>query len=115
MKTVICNWKMNPKSFEAAKQLFNATKKISLATKGTEIIVLPPTIFLRELAKGYRGTRIEFGAQNAFWEQEGSHTGETSPTQVKESGVAESVTKQLSFDPLSTSFAVMVAFPPASN
>ncbi len=86
MKTVICNWKMNPKSFDEAKRLFAATKKLSLTTKGTDIVVLPPTIFLRELAKSYRGVRIEFGAQHVFWEQEGSHTGDTSPAQVRDSG-----------------------------
>ena len=35
--------------------------------------------------------------------------------QLKVKGVAESTTEQLSFEPLSISFAVIVAFPLASN
>jgi len=77
---------MNPQSFEEAQSLFNATKKI--ATKYTEVdlIVAPPVVFLRDLAKGYRGERVEFSAQNIFWEHAGSYTGEVSAAQARDAG-----------------------------
>jgi len=80
---------MNPKTFAEAKSLFDATKLLAAKTKKTEIIVLPPAMFLRELAKNYRGTRIEFGAQNVFWKDEGSYTGENSPAQVRDAGATQ--------------------------
>ena len=86
MKYVICNWKMNPTTFVDAKALFNATKKLATKYPKAETVLIPPTIFLRELKKGYKGTSIEFGVQNIFWEQDGSHTGETSPAQVHDAG-----------------------------
>lgn len=91
MKSVICNWKMNPQTFDDAKDLFNATKKLATKYTDVEIIVAPPIVFLRELAKGYRGNRIEFGAQNIFWEHEGSHTGEVSAAQAREAGATYAI------------------------
>ncbi|MAZ67311.1 triose-phosphate isomerase [bacterium] len=86
MKSVICNWKMNPPTFTEAKRLFDVTKKLAAVYKNAEVVIAPPTIFLRELAKGYRGTRVEFSAQNIFWEESGSFTGETSSIQVRDAG-----------------------------
>ncbi|QSH39229.1 triose-phosphate isomerase [Candidatus Kaiserbacteria bacterium] len=86
MKSVICNWKMNPATFAEAKKLFDATKTLAASVKKVDIVVAPPVVFLRELAKGYRGTRVEFGAQNISTESEGSHTGETAAAQVRDAG-----------------------------
>jgi len=77
---------MNPGTFIEAKRLFEATKKIPTNSKKVELIIAPPHMFLRELSKGYRGTRIEFAAQDISRDQEGSHTGETSATQVHDTG-----------------------------
>lgn len=77
---------MNPQTFAEAKRLFDATKKLATKYRNAEVIVAPPVVFLRELAKGYRGTQIEFGAQNIFWEEAGSFTGETSSAQVHDAG-----------------------------
>lgn len=77
---------MNPASFKDAKQLFDATKTLATTVKDVDIIVAPPAIFLRELAKNYRGTRIEFSAQNISWETTGSHTGENSAAQARDAG-----------------------------
>ena len=77
---------MNPKTAGEAKELFAATKKIAAKSSDAQIIVAPPALFLRELVKGYRGTQLSFGAQNIFWEQEGSYTGEHSAIQVADAG-----------------------------
>lgn len=86
MKSVICNWKLNPQSFNEAKRLFDATKKIAAVKKKAQVVVLPPSIFLHYLRGGYKGTRIEFGAQAVSNEQSGSHTGEVSAMQVLNAG-----------------------------
>lgn len=83
---VVANWKMNPASFREAKRIFNATKKAAEKAQSVFVIVAPPSIFLRDLAGGYRGKRIAFAAQNAHWEQGGARTGEISLSQAKDSG-----------------------------
>ena len=77
---------MNPATYEEAKKLFNATKKIATKNKDVHVVVAPPVIFLGDLAKGYRGSHIVFAAQNIFWEKEGSYTGEVSAAQVRDTG-----------------------------
>lgn len=79
---------MNPQSFVEAKRLFDATKKLGAKYRKAEIIIMPPAVFLRDLAKSYRGTAIEMGVQNVFWEREGSYTGEISPAQARDAGAA---------------------------
>ena len=44
-----------------------------------DIVVLPPSLMLWEIANLLRGCPIEVGAQNASWEDQGSFTGEISP------------------------------------
>jgi triosephosphate isomerase len=82
MKSIIvANWKMNPATFREAKLLFDATKKAAEKSKSAQIIVAPPSIFLRNLAVGYRG-RIAFAIQNGFQESAGAYTGEISFAQA---------------------------------
>lgn len=80
---VIANWKTHPKSFAEAKKLFVATKKAADLSKSVSLIVAPPALFLRELARGYRG-RVSFCAQAGLPETVGAHTGEMSLAQFKD-------------------------------
>ena len=80
---VVGNWKMNPATFREAKLLFEATKKAADTAKGVSIVVAPPSIYMRELSKGYRG-RIAFAVQNANAETTGAHTGEISFAMAKD-------------------------------
>jgi len=84
---VVANWKMNPQSFADARRLFIVTKTIAERMKKVDIIVAAPTIFLRDLRKGYRGKRVSFAAQNMHWMEHGSYTGEISATQLKDAGI----------------------------
>jgi len=74
---VIANWKCNPSSLKEAKNLFNLIKKQSKDIKKTEIIIVPPFIYLPFL-KG-----LDLGAQDCFWEDKGAFTGEISPLMLK--------------------------------
>jgi triosephosphate isomerase len=86
MKSIlVANWKMNPATFKEARKLFDATKKAAESVRNVSVIVAPPALYLRELAFGYKGKRLSFAAQNAYFEREGSFTGEISAAQVRES------------------------------
>ena len=80
---------MNPRNFVEAKKLFDASKKLLSSTRGVELVIAPPMPFLQELAKRYKGTRIEFAAQDISEEIEGSHTGDISAYQVKSAGATQ--------------------------
>src|SRR4029077_18479496 len=44
-----------------------------------DVVVLPPSLMLWEIASLLRGCPLEVGAQNASWEDQGPFTGEISP------------------------------------
>lgn len=83
---VIANWKMNPRTFAEAKNLFEATRKAADKAREVTIVVAPPIVFLRELRAGYRGKRILFGVQNGHTDTDGAYTGETSFIQASDTG-----------------------------
>src|SRR3989344_3354444 len=85
---VVANWKMNPVTFKEAQKLFDATKKVAERAKNVSVVIAPPAIYLRELAKAYKGKRIAFAAQHAHFEASGAHTGEISLQQMKNAKVS---------------------------
>lgn len=86
-KLIIANWKLNPNSLKEAKKLFFDIKKIASKTSKIQTIICPPFVYINELNKMYSGHRISIGAQNTFWEEEGSYTGEISSKMLKDVGV----------------------------
>lgn len=87
MKLIVGNWKMYPKNFAEAKQIFILHKKVAAKMKRTKVIVCPPSLFVYPLIQGISSAKnIAVGAQNAFWEDEGARTGETSPAALASIG-----------------------------
>ena len=86
MKTIlVCNWKMNPPNWKSAKKLFEETKKAAQKAKNVSVVVAPPSIYLRDIAKlNIRGS-IPLAIQGALHEEGGAHTGEISLTQAADS------------------------------
>jgi len=83
---VIANWKMNPETVEKAKELFRDTKAVAKNLKNTKIVVCPPFVYLSDLEKINVVTSLSaiiLGAQDAFWEKNGSFTGEISSEMLK--------------------------------
>lgn len=78
---VVANWKLNPKTLKEAEKLLSSYK----LPRGISVAVTPPAVFLQPLSKGRKG-KIAFGAQNVFFEKEGSFTGEISAGMVKDAG-----------------------------
>jgi len=85
MKAIlVANWKMNPTSVREAKLLFETTRKAAERASNVHVIVCPPAIFLRDLSARYKGKKMSFGVQNAYFEAIGAFTGEISLAQAKD-------------------------------
>lgn len=76
IKMIVANWKMNPSTLEKSSKL---AKSINLDPR---VIICPPFPYLNEVKK----TGAVIGAQDCFWEKEGSFTGEVSPVMIKKLG-----------------------------
>ncbi|HEX8974707.1 MAG TPA: triose-phosphate isomerase [Patescibacteria group bacterium] len=89
-KLVVGNLKMNlisPAERESYLQSFQkefASKKID----NTEVVICPAAVHLEQFAKELKMKAVSVGAQNAFWEEKGSFTGEISPLMAKNAGVS---------------------------
>ncbi|MDO4669910.1 MAG: triose-phosphate isomerase [Aerococcus sp.] len=79
------NWKMNKTPDEAAA-FINELKEKMTQEKKAEVLVCPPAIYLQKMIETVKGTDIEVGAQNAFYEESGAFTGELSPVALAELG-----------------------------
>ena len=65
-----------PEGLEYALHLRHALDRFA---DREDIVILPPSLMLWEIANVLRGSPIEVGAQNASWEDQGPFTGEVSP------------------------------------
>ncbi len=54
--------------------------------KGREVVVFPPSPWVRSVADRCAETAISVGMQNMYYEKEGAFTGEVSPSMVKDAG-----------------------------
>lgn len=84
-RIVVGNWKMNPPTLAEAKKIFAGIKKLSSNVAG-QLIVCPPAVYLNALVPSYKGKKITFGAQDAYWQNNGSFTGYLSPTMLESAG-----------------------------
>ena len=76
---IVANWKMNPGTAEKAKEIFRGTLKSVKDLKNIKVAVCPPFVYLSDLEKlngGALMSHLILGAQDMFWEKEGSFTGE---------------------------------------
>jgi triosephosphate isomerase len=72
------NWKMNT-TLEEAKSLVRAILNELGGIEGVEKVLCPPFISLVAIKELLRGTSVELGAQNMYFEDKGAYTGEISP------------------------------------
>lgn len=81
---VVANWKMYTRASDAyilATTIRNAVAMID----GVEVVVCPPAIWLSELSEILkRDGKVNLGAQNMFYEDEGPYTGEISPLMIRD-------------------------------
>ena len=76
------NWKMNKTNREARELAKSIIQKMTTSSPLPEVVLCPPFTALETVKGVINGQRIELGAQNAFWENEGAYTGEISPNML---------------------------------
>ena len=79
------NWKMNlthDQGCDLIKSILSG-----MGNTGTrEIVIFPPSPYVREFSALVRGTAVSAGMQNMYFEKDGAFTGEISPVMVKDCG-----------------------------
>jgi len=84
-KIIAGNWKMNPAAFADAMQLVVDLKNL-IKNPDCDVVFCVPAPYLLPVAESLRGTGIDLGAQNMFYENSGAYTGETSARMIKDMG-----------------------------
>jgi len=77
------NWKMNTTVSEAVK-LVNELRQGLDAIDNVEKVLCPPFISLVAVGELIKGSSIQLGAQNLYFEEKGAYTGEISPLMLTE-------------------------------
>ncbi len=83
-KIIIANWKMNPQTLKEARELFNSISKYAKKIRNAKIVVCPPFVYISNLKSQI--SNLKLGAQDVFWENEDSYTGEVSAKMLKNLG-----------------------------
>lgn len=90
-KIIIANWKMNPSSLKETKKIFDTIRKAASRLKNVETVICPPFVYLNSLnprtTLGLSKGSPWIGAQDLFWQESGSYTGEISAKMLKNLGV----------------------------
>jgi triosephosphate isomerase len=81
------NWKMFKTQVESAEFLSGFLPHLEETPSVREVILFPPFTNLSLLSKSLHGSRVNLGAQNVHWEENGAYTGEISAPMLTEIGV----------------------------
>ena len=84
-KIIAGNWKMNKTPSEAVA-LINELKPL-VETQDADVVFCVPAISLIPALEAAKGSNIEIGAQNMYFEESGAYTGEIAPNMLTEVGV----------------------------
>ncbi len=83
-KIIAGNWKMNKTPTEAVA-LVKELKPL-VANDDVEVVFCVPAVDLVPVAEACKGTNIQVGAENIFYEESGAYTGEISAAMVVDAG-----------------------------
>ncbi|MGE0086968.1 MAG: triose-phosphate isomerase [Desulfococcaceae bacterium] len=79
------NWKMFktlPEAVKTAESLAELVRDVS----GTDVMIAPPFTAIAAVGNALKGSPVQLGAQNMFWEAEGAYTGEISASMLVSAG-----------------------------
>lgn len=79
------NWKMHTTIGEAL-ELATALRQGVSPSEQVEVAICPPFTALADVGRAVRGSALQLGAQDVFWETEGAFTGEISPRMLVDVG-----------------------------
>ena len=72
------NWKMNLNHSEAADLASGVASAVGDLTGAVDVAICPPTVYLAAVQSALGDSAVGLGAQNAYHEESGAFTGETS-------------------------------------
>ena len=84
-KIVAGNWKMNMTPTEAV-DLVNTLKPL-VVNDEVDVVFCVPAIDIIPAIEAAKGTNINIGAENMYYEEKGAYTGEISPAMLNDAGV----------------------------
>ena len=84
-KIIAGNWKMNMTPTEAVS-LVNELKPL-VANDEVDVVFCVPAIDIIPAMEAAKGTNIQIGAENMYFEEKGAYTGEISPNMLVDAGV----------------------------
>ena len=84
-KIIAGNWKMNMTPSQAV-ELINTLKPL-VATEDADVVFCVPAIDIIPAIEAAKGSNIEIGAENMYYEEKGAYTGEISPAMLTDAGV----------------------------
>ncbi len=84
-KIIAGNWKMN-KTPAQAVELVNELKPL-VANEEVDVVFCVPAISIIPAMEAAKGSNINIGAQNMYYEESGAYTGEIAPAMLTEVGV----------------------------
>ncbi len=84
-KIIAGNWKMNMTPSEAVALI--DTLKPLVANAEADVVFCVPAIDIIPAMEAAKGTNIQIGAENMYFEEKGAYTGEISPVMLKDAGV----------------------------
>jgi triosephosphate isomerase len=86
-KIIAGNWKMNPVTLKEAKLTFGGIKRSLSQVRGVNVLICPPYVYLSELKKLTTGGKLEIGAQDNHYQDQGAETGSVSAYMIRDLGV----------------------------
>ena len=84
-KIIAGNWKMNMTPTEAVKLV--ETLKPLVANDEVDVVFCVPAIDIIPAMEAAKGSNINIGAENMYFEEKGAYTGEISPNMLVDAGV----------------------------
>ena len=84
-KIIAGNWKMNMTPSEAV-ELINTLKPL-VQTEEADVVFCVPAIDIIPAVEAAKGSNIQIGAENLYYEEKGAFTGEISPEMLTDAGV----------------------------
>ena len=84
-KIIAGNWKMNMTPSEAVTLI--ETLKPLVQNDEVDVVFCVPAIDIIPAVEAVKGTNIEIGAENMYFEEKGAYTGEISAAMLKDAGV----------------------------
>ncbi len=85
-KLIVANWKANPLTLKEAKNIAKGIIKNSKKYKNVDVVLCPSHLHIEEISKMQMEKTVAIGAQDAFSDNTGAHTGEVTVDMIREIG-----------------------------